>query len=353
MDNARAHRVSVVVLAYGDEPLLDRCLRCVRADTGPDAEIIVVDNGCTRTDLPAVVDSVSAILTAPAQNLGFAGGCNHGVLQSTGDVIVLVNSDAFVNPGCIEAITDVARGPDVGLASACVVLDQSPDTVNTVGNPVHVSLLSWAGGYGDPRTDHAEPGLVASATGAVVAVERSVWDELGGFWDELFAYLEDCDLSLRCWQSGYEVRYVADAVARHCYEFSRNPSKLYLLERNRLALLLTLYERSTLLRLFPLLVTVEVLMIALATRQGWLRAKLRGWWWLMRNHAEVKRRRSWVQGMRSRSDRDLRWLFTTRVAPANVSPPPGMSMLNALFAGWCRWVLPSEKSQRYPTDCAF
>ena len=80
----------------------------------------------------------------------------------------------------------------------------------------------------------------------------------------MFAYLEDTELSLRCWQRGLKVMFVPDAVVLHDYEFSRNPSKLGLLERNRLIMLLTLYERHTLAVLAPALLAVEIATLALS-----------------------------------------------------------------------------------------
>ena len=65
---------------------------------------------------------------------------------------------------------------------------------------------------------------------------------LGGFCEPMFAYCEDTDLSLRCWQRGWRVVLVPDAVVLHRYEFSRNPQKLFLLERNRLLMVLTVYS---------------------------------------------------------------------------------------------------------------
>ena len=74
----------------------------------------------------------------------------------------------------------------------------------------------------------------------------------------------------------------------HHYEFSRNTEKFYLLERNRLLLVMTLFERRTLLALAPALVLLEVAMLGLALRHGWARQKLRGWWWLMRHASWVR-----------------------------------------------------------------
>ena len=66
---------SVVVVAYGDEPLLETCLTAVLADLAPGDEVLVVDNGMTVA--PPALGGVRVL--RPARNVGFAGGCRLGV----------------------------------------------------------------------------------------------------------------------------------------------------------------------------------------------------------------------------------------------------------------------------------
>lgn len=335
-------RVSAVVLAYGDEPWLELCLTALREDGGDELEIVVVDNGCTFEGFDELVERVGGSVLRPASNLGFASGCNAGARSATGDVLVFVNSDAIVERGCIDGLVAALADRRIGLASACIVLADSPERVNSVGNPVHVSGLTWAGGFGDPVSLHTRSMPVTSATGCVLAARRETWTELGGFWDDLFAYLEDTELSLRCWLRGLEVQYVAGARARHHYEFGRNDRKFYLLERNRLLLIATLYRTTTIVRLAPVLLLFELLMLLLALRQGWLPAKLRGWFWIVRHFSLVRRRRRHVQRTRSCGDQVILTRLRRRLDPSNVSAPPGVAVVDAIVRGWCRIALPRE-----------
>jgi GT2 family glycosyltransferase len=203
---------------------------------------------------------------------------------------------------------------------------------------VHVLGLSWAGHLGEPAADFAGEQRIASASGAAIVVRREVWDALGGFTEEFFAYCEDADLSLRCWQQGWEVRYVPDAVVAHHYEFSRNPLKFYLLERNRLAMVLTVYERRTLLLLSPALIAFELAMIAVALGNGWLPAKLRGYRWLSGHRSWLTDHRRDVQEARLRRDRDLADLLTARFDQSALPLPRGGGLLNAAMSAYWRLV---------------
>jgi len=324
----RPPTVTAVVLAYGPEPLLEECVTAVLASTGVRGDVVLVDNGCTTTAVDRLDGRPGVTVLRPGRNTGFAGGCNLGAAHATGDVVALVNGDAVVAPEALARLTAALDGPRVGLASGSLRLHDRPELMNSAGNPVHYLGISWAGGLGDAATDHALPAEVASATGAAVAVRREVWQRLGGFWEEMFAYCEDAELSLRCWQRGLRVVYVPDAVVLHRYEFSRNPLKMYLLERNRLLMLLTLYERRTLLLLGPALLGLELAVLLVALRQGWARQKVRGWWWLLRHGSDVRRRRAEVQAARTVPDRELARLLTAGFDPgadAGVSAPAALT----------------------------
>ena len=326
--------VSAVVLAYGAEPLIVPCVEALLGSEGVRVEVVLVDNGCTTDAVDRLDGRPGVYVVRPGHNTGFAGGCNLGAAHASGDHLAFVNGDAVVTPTALARIVAALDDPSVALVSASVRLHDRPEVMNTAGNPVHYLGLSWAGGLGDPASAHATPTTVASVSGAAMACTRERWRELGGFWEPMFAYLEDAELSLRCWLRGWEVRYVPDAVVTHRYEFSRNSRKTYLLERNRLLLLLTVYERRTLALLAPPLLALEIVMLAVALRQGWAREKLRGWWWLLSHRGLLIRRRRQVQAARVQPDAVLAALLTGRFDPGPESGVPSFPALSVLASAY-------------------
>jgi GT2 family glycosyltransferase len=326
--------VTAVVLAYGDEPWLADALRAVLASTGVDVDAIVVDNGCTSDAIDQVkaLDSVRVI--TQETNSGYAGGCVRGAAEAGGQYLAFVNSDAIVAPAALSRLAEVASEPGVGLAMGSIRLADSPETMNSAGNPVHFTGLSWAGGFGEPAGRYAVRRQVAAGSGCCFVIRRDLWEDLGGFAPEYFAYHEDTELSLRLWQRGLTVEYVPDAVVAHHYEFSRHQRKLYLLERNRLLLLLTTYQGRSLVVLAPMLVLTELLMLGAAAAGGWGRAKLRGWLWLWRHSDWIRARRALIQGERVVPDAVVFRRLTARIDPANIAAPPGVGILNAIMNGY-------------------
>jgi len=329
----------VVILAYGAEPHLEKCIDAVLASKGVDVDVVLVDNGCPRLEAIAELgDRREVTLVRPQTNLGFAGGCNAGAAQSRGDVLVFVNSDAIVAADAIQQLGDAVCRPEVGLATASIRLAEDPALLNSAGNPWHLSGVVWSGHFGEPAAEYEVATAVATASGAAFAIRRQVWDALGGFDNTWFAYNEDADLSIRAWQRGWSVVYVPEAVVVHHYEFSRNPRKSYLLERNRLLNVLTLYEARTLFLLAPVLVAFELGVLIVASRQGWLREKLDGYVWLFRHPGWLRSRRRAVQACRVVPDRELRQLFTSRFDPSNIEAPAGVTALNVAVDRYWRAV---------------
>ncbi len=326
--------VSVVVLAYGDEPWLVESVESALASQDVDVEVVVVDNGA-RESMEAVRDLYPRIkIVSPGRNTGFAGGVNLGVAHSSGQVICMLNSDAHVAPDTIARLAERVLEKD-GIAGALILLDDQPDTINSAGNPLHILGLSWAGMLGRPRSEAPAEGDFASASGACMAITRQHWDRMGGFPEEYFAYHEDLDLSWRTRQVGLPVTVLADAPCWHHYEYGRTSIKHYLLERNRLLFLLTCHEGRTLAALALPLLGLEIAMLALAVAQGWGGQKLKGWWWLLTHPGTVTRRRRIVQAARKVPDADLIGYLVTRfTSPQEKMPAAGRVLEGVLQAYW-------------------
>ena len=282
--------VSVIIVGFGDEPVLEACLRSVTAQLEPFDEVVLVDHGITT---PPSVEGVRVV--TPASNGGFGAGCAAGVAATSGDALVFVNSDATLRPGALQALVERVAEPAVGLVGGLVLLADDTDRVNSAGLPVHLTGLSWCDGYGDPVAEHLAAKQLSSVAGALFACRREVWEMLGGMDASYFMYHEDTDLSLRTHLAGLDVVYCPEAVATHSYDFSRNPSKMFHLERNRFLTVFGDYPGHLLARVLPVMLVLEPLYLVIAARDGWAREKLRAWVWLLRHPGAVRARRRRVQ----------------------------------------------------------
>jgi GT2 family glycosyltransferase len=332
----RLPQVAAVVVAYGPEDWLERSIKALLASEGADVTVVLVDNGGTEGGVDRLESLDGVTVVRPGGNVGFATGCNLGVEASTEPFVALVNPDAIVEPRAIAELVAVASEPDVGIASASVRLADHPDLLNSGGNMVHYLGMSWSGYFNEAAADHPERRVVAAASGCALACRREVWDALGGFCDEFFAYYEDADLSLRSWQRGWQVVYVPSAVVVHRYEFSRNPLKFKLLEKNRLIMMLSCFSARHLVLALPLLLGLEVGTLALGAKQGWLREKLASYVWLVRHLGWLRQRRRAVQAARTVRPGELTPLFAAELDPANLDLPAVLGPINKVLALYWR-----------------
>jgi GT2 family glycosyltransferase len=333
---SRLPRVSAIVLAWKAEPLLRRAVEALIASEKVDVDVVLVDNGCTTDDVAQLATLPGVTVVGDGVNLGFSGGTNLGAAHATGEYLALINSDLVVEPTTLARLVEELGQSGVGIAAGAVHLATDPDLLNSNGNPVHVLGISWVGGLGE-RDTRTAPTETAGAMGACLVTTRAHWERLGGFDDEYFAYGEDAELSLRTWRLGLRVVNVPDAVALHRYEFTRNNFKFFLVERNRLLIVSTLWGGRALALLAGPLLALEAAMLLLALRQGWAKDKLRGYAWLWRHRRHVLSRRQALQRERTVADREWMRVLTDRLDTPLVDPP-GVGVLNACMSAYWRIV---------------
>lgn len=334
---AQVPSVTVVMLAFGPEPLLGSAVDAALASQGVVVEVVVVDNGAEGDVVSRLSGRSGLRILRPGRNLGFAGGCNLGAAQATGTYVALVNSDALIAADALAELVAVAARPEVGIATASLRLMEDPESMNSAGNPIHITGLAWAGAYGEPVAAHQVSRSVSTASGACLLLERTLWESLDGFAPEYFAYLEDVELSLRVRGRGLDIVYVPGAVVTHDYAFARNPQKMYLIERNRAILVLTMFSTRMLLVLAPVLLLAEVIVVVRSLLQGWLGQKVAGWAWLVRNARWVRDRRRRVQNERPIDDHGFAALLTP-LLPAHHPGLPNYARLANPFLG-AYWAL--------------
>jgi GT2 family glycosyltransferase len=343
-----APRVSALVLSHGPEPWLEPCVHALLASTGIDVEVVLVDNGCTDGAVERLRGVPGVVHVGKGENIGYSAGNNLGALNATGDYLALVNGDFVARPDMLEQLVARASDPRNAVVGASVRLANDPELLNSDGNTIHFLGFSWCGDFGEPAADHMVEQEVASIMGAAAMLRREVWDELGGFEENYFAFHEDVDLCWRARSRGYRIVHVPDAVGVHRYEFDRVGHKMFLVERNRLMFVLTCFERTTLSLLAPALIAMELAVTAAAIKQGWLRQKVDGWRWLWTHRRWLGDRRRTVQTARTERDSFIAPFYADRLlASNNFALPATLEPLDRALAWY--WHVVRRFLPRSPT----
>lgn len=209
--------ISVVVVTWNGRSFVEPCLDALESQRGITFETILVDNASSDGTADLVRQKFPKVrLIALPENRGFAGGNNVGAREASGTFVAFLNNDAVPDPGWLHALRN---GVDVEsrfrLATSRIVYMHDPAVIDSAGDGVY----RWGGAFkrhhGAPAATADVSGEVFGMCGAACLIDRSVFEELGGFDEDFFASHEDVDLSYRARLRGYRCRYVAEARVRH------------------------------------------------------------------------------------------------------------------------------------------
>jgi GT2 family glycosyltransferase len=70
--------VTAVIVSFGAQPWLERCVDAVLASTGVEVDVVIVDNGDTSGAIKRLAGRCRVRVLSPGRNTGFAAGCNAG-----------------------------------------------------------------------------------------------------------------------------------------------------------------------------------------------------------------------------------------------------------------------------------
>lgn len=228
-------RVAAVFISHGagDAAYLRRSLPALLPQVD---ELVVVAN------LPDSVEEVpeGVRVIHNAVPLSYAANANVGIAATTGDYVIVANTDAVVEPGCVAALVEFADAhPRCGIAGPKLLnpdgsIQASRRRFPTIGNTLvrrtplrrFFPPLEWQRTHYmlDEQVD--EPMQVDTMLGAFLLCRRSMLAEIGG-WDASYRhYIEDIDLTYRAMKAGWERWWVPQAVAHH--EWQRESDRRFL-----------------------------------------------------------------------------------------------------------------------------
>ena len=226
--------VDVVVVSYGSRATLRDCVAPLSATAG--VRVIVVDNASPDDALDTIADLDVTVVRA-GRNGGFSFGCNLGVAAGDAPYVLLLNPDARLDDGALDALRAVLDAdPSAALAAPRILEDDGtpapslrrfPRLRTSLGQALflHRLIPAWDELIHDPAA-YAVPSAPEWASGACMLVRRSALEQIGSMDERFFLYCEDTDLCRRIWDAGLTVRYTPDAVARHVGGVSGDRSSL-------------------------------------------------------------------------------------------------------------------------------
>jgi GT2 family glycosyltransferase len=221
--------ISAVIVHYRTPVETLRAARAL-ADTAPEVDIVVIDNASgdgIRETLAREVPR-ARVVTEP-ENRGYGAACNRGAAETSGGYLLLLNSDAFVQPGAVPALAAaLERNPRAAVVGPRLLNSDGTlqPSISRLPTPWRIfsessGLAAISGGRGifrghtRTREDHERAQEVESLMGAALLVRRHGFEEIGGFDEGFFFYAEESDLFARLRQVGWRILYEPSASVIH------------------------------------------------------------------------------------------------------------------------------------------
>jgi N-acetylglucosaminyl-diphospho-decaprenol L-rhamnosyltransferase len=229
--------------SQSDRPLVDVCVvswntagltanalrRLLDSDQGCTLRLLVRDNASTDGTPQFLKERVpEAEIDAGSENLGFAGGVNTLLARSTAPWILLLNSDAWPEPGAIGKLIETARAQPRAAAVA-PRLERPDGTLEHSTFPfpslrVATIMAFWRQRLSDERAEdlmledawaHDKRRRVDWAVGAALLLRREAVEAIGNFDETFFMYVEDLEWCWRAARRGWDIYFEPAALVRH------------------------------------------------------------------------------------------------------------------------------------------
>lgn len=212
-------KIAVIIVNYNGGEYLARCLQAVRNQIMPVWRAIVVDNASTQVPIIGNEDWLVGIeLIRLESNIGFAAANNLAVKTAEGaEWLALLNPDAFPEPDWLTKLIQAAeRFPQYSSFASRMLFAENPNILDGAGDNYYASGRAKRRGHGQHANGrYLEYDEVFSPCAGAALYKKSAFDQVGGFDEDFFCYLEDVDLGFRLRLTKHRCLYVPDAVVLH------------------------------------------------------------------------------------------------------------------------------------------
>ncbi|WP_206744213.1 glycosyltransferase family 2 protein [Caldanaerovirga acetigignens] len=232
-------RISIIIPTKDKAHLLQRCVATIQERSSyKNYELIIVDN---HSKDQATMDYLTFIqqrgickVISFSEPFNYAKINNFAVQQAEGEYLVFLNNDTeVISPDWLEELLSYAQQKRIGAVGAKLLFPNN--TIQHAGVIIGLGGVAGHAFYSLPASDPGYMGLAdvtrncAAVTGACMMLRRIVFEEVGGFDEELDVAYNDVDLCLRIIQHGCYIVWTPHAVLYHHESASRG---YYQPERN-------------------------------------------------------------------------------------------------------------------------
>jgi GT2 family glycosyltransferase len=220
--------VTVVMVSFNTRELTVQAISKLMENCSLPLEIIVVDNASTDDTVETLRAKFPLVkVIHNQQNVGFGVANNQGFALAASDYVLLLNTDAFIMPECIEKLVATLQSDSkIGVVGPKILNEDGTlqPSVHPFPGPVRAILEYWwlerlfrpGTPFGSYRKwSYSQQADVPWLIGACMLVRKSVITETAGFSREFFMYAEETDWQKRISDNGWRIVFTPGAECIH------------------------------------------------------------------------------------------------------------------------------------------
>ena len=187
--------VSVIIVTWNRKDDILETLESLQRQTYSNLEVIIVDNGSSD----GTVEEIRQLypnykLICLPSNVGCEEGFNIGIVNSTGSILVFLDSDAFFeDDGINKIVHKFNNDPSLGIVD--------PRIFNFFSKKIQNEPKNW------PKHNRF--------TGCAVGLKKELFDNVGLRPKNYFIYASEEDVGIRALDYGYKIQHFSNIVAYH------------------------------------------------------------------------------------------------------------------------------------------
>ena len=221
----RSKRVSVLIPARNEEATIERCVRSVLENEHPIEEVIVCDDNSTDAT-PEILerlreqDSRLRVIRGKSLPEGWVGkphACHQLAAQARGDVLFYVDADTFLTREGIARVASLFQDLDADVVTAVPRQITGGFIERLILPLLHLTYTSW---FPIVLTWKSRDVRFLAANGQVLAIDREVYDALGGFEAVRDEVVDDMAICRMVKQNGGRVVFADGFEIARCRMYS-------------------------------------------------------------------------------------------------------------------------------------
>ena len=211
--------ISIIIINWKKYELTRNCINSVEKSSFKNFKIILIDNESQNDFSDEINKNEKIYIIKNKNNEGFARANNQGIkysLKNGFDYVLLLNNDTLITNNLLDSLIKQSNTLNQKIIQPLILNYDGTKIWNAGG-----TINNFFGTFKTHKKGESFTGLKSNMdftdwfTGCCVLIKSEVFNDIGYFDENFFAYYEDIDFSIRLKANGYSIAMLNDSYLKH------------------------------------------------------------------------------------------------------------------------------------------